>query len=105
MISLPGLTLVTGRFEVARNILRAFAQSIDRGMLPNRFPDAGEEPEYNTVDATLWMFHAVFEYLRYTDDYDFVKNKFYPPLPHTISCHKPRTHNQNTLYIDPLYHP
>ena len=59
MISLPGLTLVTGRYDEARNILRAFAQSIDQGMLPNRFPDSGETPEYNTVDATLWMFHAV----------------------------------------------
>ncbi len=66
MISLPGLTLVTGRYDEARNILRAFARSIDRGMLPNRFPDTGQTPEYNTVDATLWMFHAVFEFLRYT---------------------------------------
>ena len=72
MISLPGLTLVTGRYDDARDMLRAFARSIDQGMLPNRFPDAGEPPEYNTVDATLWMFHAIHEFLRYTGDYDFV---------------------------------
>src|SRR5262249_3258410 len=66
MIALPGLTLVTGRFDVARNILRSFAASADRGMLPNRFPDAGEAPEYNTVDATLWMFEAVRAYSEYT---------------------------------------
>jgi predicted glycogen debranching enzyme len=88
MISLPGLTLVTGRFDVARNILRAFAGSMDEGMLPNRFPDAGETPEYNTVDATLWMFHAVSEFLRYTRDYDFVRAELYQPLTDSIAWHE-----------------
>ena len=59
MIALPGLTLTTGRHDDARGILLAFAASVDQGMLPNRFPDAGEKPEYNTVDATLWFFEAV----------------------------------------------
>jgi len=53
MIALPGLALVTGRVEVAKSLLLTFAQHVDRGMLPNRFPDAGEAPEYNTVDAAL----------------------------------------------------
>jgi predicted glycogen debranching enzyme len=88
MISLPGLTLVTGRYDEARNILRAFARSMDRGMLPNRFPDAGETPEYNTVDATLWMFHAVYEFLRYTRDYDFVRAELYTPLADSIAWHE-----------------
>jgi predicted glycogen debranching enzyme len=88
MISLPGLTLVTGRFEEARNILRAFARNIDHGMLPNRFPDSGEKPEYNTVDATLWMFHAVHELLRYTGDYDFVRTELYQPLADIIAWHE-----------------
>jgi predicted glycogen debranching enzyme len=88
MISLPGLTLVTGRFEDARNILRTFARSISQGMLPNRFPDAGESPEYNTVDATLWMFHAVHEFLRYTGDYDFVRSELYQPLVDVIRWHQ-----------------
>src|SRR5262249_18555236 len=48
MIALPGLTLATGRYDDARGMLLAFANSVDRGMLPNRFPDAGETPEYNT---------------------------------------------------------
>jgi glycogen debranching enzyme len=55
MIALPGLTLPTNRYDVARSILRTFAEHVDQGMLPNRFPDAGETPEYNTVDATLWF--------------------------------------------------
>ena len=59
MIALPGLTLASGRREDAAAILHTFARHVDRGMLPNRFPDAGEAPEYNTVDATLWYFEAI----------------------------------------------
>ena len=88
MISLPGLTLVTGRYDDARNILRAFARSIDQGMLPNRFSDSGETPEYNTVDATLWMFHAAHEFLRYSGDADFVRSELYEPLAGIIDWHE-----------------
>ena len=59
MIALPGLTLSTGRLDLAASVLRTFAQFVSDGMLPNRFPDAGEAPEYNTVDATLWYFVAI----------------------------------------------
>jgi predicted glycogen debranching enzyme len=88
MISLPGLTLVTGRYDDARNILRAFARSIDQGMLPNRFPDFGDAPEYNTVDATLWMFHAAHEFLRYSGDTHFVREELYGPLADVIGWHE-----------------
>src|SRR5262245_32345809 len=73
MIALPGLALVTGRTGMAKSILLEFAKHIDRGMLPNRFPDAGETPEYNTVDATLWYFEALRALGEYTNDYDFIK--------------------------------
>ena len=72
MIALPGLTLPDRRFEVARSILQTFARHVDRGMLPNCFPDFGETPQYNTVDATLWFFEAVRSYLSYTADLEFV---------------------------------
>ncbi|WP_353069162.1 amylo-alpha-1,6-glucosidase [Tunturibacter empetritectus] len=65
MISLPGLMLATGKHELAREILLHYVQFIDGGMLPNRFPDAGEQPEYNTVDATLWFFEAIRQYVAY----------------------------------------
>ena len=58
MISLPGLTLATGRHEVAREILLDFAPYIDGGMLPNFFPETGQTPAYNTVDAALWFVEA-----------------------------------------------
>ena len=87
MIALPGLTLATGKYEVARSILRTFAGNVDRGMLPNRFPDAGETPEYNTVDATLWFFEAVRAYLAYTGDLEFVRNELYPVFNDIIAWH------------------
>jgi predicted glycogen debranching enzyme len=87
MIALPGLTLPTGRHDVARSILRTFAQNVDQGMLPNRFPDAGETPEYNTVDATLWFFEAVRAYLAYTGDLAFVQQELYGVLTDIINWH------------------
>jgi predicted glycogen debranching enzyme len=87
MIALPGLTLPTGRYDVARSILRTFAQHVDQGMLPNRFPDTGETPEYNTVDATLWFFEAVRSYLAYTGDLAFVQQELYGVLTDIINWH------------------
>ena len=87
MIALPGLTLTTGRFDDAKKIIRAFAQSISQGLLPNRFPDAGEAPEYNTVDATLWFFVAIYKYLKYTGDKEFLKNELLPVLEDIIAWH------------------
>jgi predicted glycogen debranching enzyme len=87
MIALPGLTLPTGKHDVARSILRTFARNVDQGMLPNRFPDAGETPEYNTVDATLWFFEAARAFLEYTGDLEFVQNDLYPVLTDIIAWH------------------
>src|SRR5213078_4152645 len=87
MIALPGLTLVTGHPEIAKSILTEFAKHVDQGMLPNRFPDAGETPEYNTVDATLWFCEAVRSLLHYTNDYEFVQQDLYAVLVDIIDWH------------------
>jgi predicted glycogen debranching enzyme len=87
MISLPGLTLATGRPEVARIILKTFARYVDRGMLPNLFPDAGETPEYNTVDATLWYFEAIRAYYQLTQDNQLLEELF-PVLAEIIDWHR-----------------
>ena len=87
MIALPGLTMATGKSEIAKSILAEFASHVDQGMLPNRFPDAGEIPEYNTVDATLWFFEAVRALLQYTNDYDFVRTTLYSVLIDIIDWH------------------
>jgi predicted glycogen debranching enzyme len=72
MIALPGLALTTRRPELARSLLRTFGRFVDRGMIPNRFPDAGETPEYNTVDATLLYVQALREYVQATNDESLV---------------------------------
>ncbi len=87
MISFAGLTLCSGRFEIARSILRTFAQSVSDGMVPNRFPDGGEAPEYNTVDATLWFVEAVRAYAAATGDISFVKTELYPVLCDIVTWH------------------
>lgn len=73
MISLPGLCLATGRDDEGKSILRTFSVYMSQGMLPNYFPDAGVEPEYNTVDATLWWAWAVQKYLDRVNDIEFVR--------------------------------
>jgi len=88
MIALPELTLTTGRTEVARSILSAFARYVDCGMLPNRFPDAGEQPEYNTVDATLWFFEAVCAFVQAGGAVTFVQESLYPLLNDIIDWHQ-----------------
>ena len=87
MIALPGLMLATGRAEIAKSVLAEFANHVDQGMLPNRFPDAGETPEYNTVDATLWFFEAVRALLAYTADYEFVRENLYAVLTDIVDWH------------------
>ena len=87
MIALPGLTLVTGRFEIARSILLEFSRHVDQGMLPNRFPDAGEQPEYNTVDATLWFFEAIRAYAGLHRRLRFVRKHLYDVLTDIIAWH------------------
>jgi predicted glycogen debranching enzyme len=86
MIALPGLTLAAGRPDVAKQILLSFAQFVDGGMLPNNFPDAGGKPEYNTVDAGLWYFEAVRQYLAWTQDSDTLAQLF-PVLAEMIDAH------------------
>jgi predicted glycogen debranching enzyme len=90
MIALSGLTLETGRPEVARKILTTFARFVDRGMLPNRFPDAGDVPEYNTVDATLWYVEAIRAYHAATGDEGLLK-ELYPTLRLILDWHRDGT--------------
>jgi predicted glycogen debranching enzyme len=76
MISLPGLATSLARYDLAAGILRNYARFIDRGMLPNCFSERGEAPQYNTADATLWMFHALDDYLQANDDSNLVGELF-----------------------------
>jgi predicted glycogen debranching enzyme len=90
MISLPGLALATGRPDAAKRVLATFARFIDRGMLPNRFPDGATTPEYNTADATLWYIEAVRSYHAATGDDAFLA-QMYPVLVDIIGWHRKGT--------------
>jgi predicted glycogen debranching enzyme len=63
-IALRGLAIANRRFEVAGQILSEWSQTVSEGMLPNRFPDHGDQPEFNSVDASLWFIIAVHDYLK-----------------------------------------
>lgn len=76
MIALPGLTISTGQFETAKQILRTFAVNERNGLMPNLFPEGGNEPLYNTVDAALLFINCVYLYYEATKDLEFVKEVF-----------------------------
>lgn len=88
MIALTGLCLTTARAPLAQEILLAFAEHLNEGLIPNRFSDAGDRPDYNTADATLWFVHAVGELLRRTGDERIVREHFYERLKEIIAWHE-----------------
>ncbi|HEX4963830.1 MAG TPA: amylo-alpha-1,6-glucosidase [Thermoanaerobaculia bacterium] len=87
MIALPGLCLVTGRFDDAKKILRAFAKSLHKGLLPDRLAEKSEEPAYTSVDASLWMFVAAWKYLAATGDEAFVRETLLPALRKVVHAY------------------
>src|SRR3954468_19916230 len=86
MISLEGLTLVTGRHVEAGYILRTFAHYVRDGLIPYMFPERETEGLYHTADATLWFFHAMQRYLAYTND-TLTLSLLYPTLKSIIDAH------------------
>ena len=75
MISLPGLAMRPGTLWEARAVLDTYIQYLDHGLIPNRFPDGGQAPEYDTIDATLWLFQALAAYLRASRDWRFIADR------------------------------
>jgi predicted glycogen debranching enzyme len=90
MTALPGLCLYLGRPEVARSILQTFAHFVSKGLLPNRFSEAGGAPEYNTADSSLWYFHAIHQYLLTSEDGALLA-ELYPLLVEIIEWHRKGT--------------
>ena len=87
MISLEGLTLVTGRHAEARYILRTFINHVRDGLIPNFFPDRSTEGVYHTADATLWYFHALHRYIEVTGDRTLLRSHL-PVLQNIIAHHQ-----------------
>lgn len=101
MIAFTGLTLATKRYQEAADILLTFAQYVDHGLIPNMFPDDDLAPLYNTVDASLWYFYAVDQYLNYVNTpeaYSFIQTKIYPALKQILEAYK--TGTDFSIYMD-----
>ncbi|HZD11662.1 MAG TPA: amylo-alpha-1,6-glucosidase [Candidatus Binatia bacterium] len=99
MVSLPGLTLGTGRPQVAARILQTYAAFVDQGMLPNRFPDEGQTPEYNTVDASLWYFEALRAYLEQVSGDESLCRELYSVLRDIVDWYCRGT--RYNIHLDP----
>ena len=97
MISLPGLCIATGRHDDLKKILKAFANYASEGMLPNRFPDHGETPEYNTIDATLWFFVAAYKFYQVSKDKSFI-TEIVPVLTDVVEWHYKGT--RYSIHVD-----
>ena len=107
MIAFTGLTLCTGRRQDAEEILLTFSKYIRHGIVPNMFPDDNAAPLYNTADASLWYFYAVWQYLQYYPDTNanaFVKENIYPHLKEIISAYKNGTDFSIYMEEDGLIH-
>ena len=107
MIAFTGLTLCTKRFKEAEEILLTFARYIRHGIVPNMFPDDNMPPLYNTVDASLWYFYAVYQYLHYNPAAEaeaFVKEQIFPHLKEIISAYEKGTDFSIYMEDDGLIH-
>jgi len=91
LIALPGLTLVTKRFDDSHDILLSFSKYCKNGLIPNVFMDRNSEAVYNTVDASLWYVDRVFQYLKYTNDKKFIQ-KIWRTLESIVDAYKNGTH-------------
>ncbi|MBN1124903.1 MAG: glycogen debranching enzyme family protein [Sedimentisphaerales bacterium] len=90
-ISLPGLLLCTGRFQEAAGVLKTFAHAVDEGMIPNRFDDYGNDPHYNSIDASLWFVHAAFSFLQASGDEETFRKKLLPAIRYVMESYRKGT--------------
>ncbi|MEM3536165.1 MAG: amylo-alpha-1,6-glucosidase [Candidatus Bathyarchaeia archaeon] len=86
-VSLPGLMLVTGRFEDARKVFLTFKTHYSRGLIPNFLSEENGSTAYNAVDATLWLVNATLQYLKYTGDFRFVQEQLWETLKGIVENH------------------
>lgn len=102
MIALPGLTLVTGRYQDARDILLSYARYLNKGLLPNYFSEYDGTPFYTSADASLWYIYATYKYLEYTDDLKTIRRYLFDSLKEIIEQYTKGTANNIHVDIDGL---
>jgi len=97
MLSLPGLLLVNGKFKEASKLIKTWLNYMNEGLIPNATFDDANDFVYNSVDATLWLFNAIYLYFRYTEDLNFIK-EIYPKLQESIQCYIEGT--KHNIHVD-----
>ena len=97
-IALPGLCLVTRRYETAWRVIVSCCAHVSEGMMPNRFPDADEQPEYNAIDASLWFIDAVERYRTYTHDEARLRGTVWPAVKQIIDGYRRGT--RHNIHMD-----
>jgi predicted glycogen debranching enzyme len=101
LISFEGLTLVTRRYDIAKDILLTCVRDIKYGLIPNGYSGFDNRPLYNSVDSSLLLFEQVQKYIKYTGDIDFIKNDIYPKLETIIENYKNGVDlDDNNIYLD-----
>ena len=101
LISLEGLCLVQNRFDDAKKILLNWVNTINSGLVANAYDDLNGKLHYNSVDASLLLFEATNRYLKYTQDYDFVKKEIYPKLIEIYNAYKAGISlERNNIFVD-----
>lgn len=101
LIAFEGLLLITKRFEDAKQVFRTFTRDIKFGLVPNGYSGFDGRPMYNSVDASLLLFEQVNKYLKYTEDYDFVKEELYEKLKDIVTNYSQGTNlDDNNIYLD-----
>ena len=101
LISFEGLLLKTKRFEIAKEVLMTFVKNIKYGLIPNGYSGFDNRPLYNSVDSSLLLFEQIKKYIKYTGDYEFIKDNLYKTLIQIIECYKNGIDvDNNNIYID-----
>ena len=104
-ISFEGLALKTNRFDVAKDIIKTYCDSIKNGLVPNGFSEYDGKPLYNSVDSSLLLFEVVNKYIEYTNDYDFIFENVFDKLKDIISNFEYGTINDIYLSEDSFTFP
>lgn len=101
LIAFEGLLLKTKRFKLAQEVLLTFKHDIKQGLVPNGYSEEDNIPLYNSVDASLLLFEQINKYLKYTNDYKFIKKEFYNVLVDIIENYlKGIDLDDNNIYLD-----
>ena len=104
LISFEGILLKTRRFEVAKEVLLTCIRDVKYGLVPNGYSGYDSRPLYNSVDASLLLFEEVKKFLKYTNEYEWIRENIYPTLVKIMNAYQTRIDiDGNNIYMDTDY--